>query len=107
MYTQHMPVEHSFWPGRRSGAEGKVRVGCTKTSDRHRGPEVLRSRPPFAGVLRAPGQKVPHEVLFECFWAPASECPKECFSSAFGTFGAKKRQEALKKHSLGKSEASA
>ena len=41
-------------------------------------PLVLRSRPPFTGVLRGPGQKVPHGVLFECFWAPASECPKEC-----------------------------
>ena len=43
----------------------------------------LRSRPPFTGVLRGPGLKVPHRVLFEQFWAPASECPKECFLSAF------------------------
>ena len=32
----------------------------------------LRSRPPFAGV----GRKLPQRVLFECFWAPGSECPK-------------------------------
>ena len=32
---------------------------------------VLRSQPPFTGVLRGPGR-----VLFECFWAPAPECPK-------------------------------
>ena len=42
-----------------------------------------RSRPPFTGVLRGLGLKVPHGVLFEQFWAPASECPKECFLSAF------------------------
>ena len=37
---------------------------------------ALRSRPPCPG---APGRKVPHEVLFECFWAPDSECPKSAF----------------------------
>ena len=45
--------------------------------------EVLRSQPPFTGVLRGPGRKVPPGVLFECFWAPGSECPRERFLSAF------------------------
>ena len=54
---------------------------------------VLRSRPPFTGVPRGPSLKVPHGVLFEQFWAPASECPKECFLSAF--WGPKQRQKAL------------
>ena len=48
--------------------------------------QILRSRPPFTGVLRGPGWKVPPGVLFECFWAPASECPKECFLSACWRF---------------------
>ena len=47
---------------------------------------ILRSRPPFTGVLRGPGLKVPHGVLFGQFWAPASDCPKECFLSAFWPF---------------------
>ena len=55
---------------------------------------ALRSRPPFTGVLRGPGLKVPHGVLFKQFWAPASECPKECFSSAF--FGGFIAQKALR-----------
>ena len=46
----------------------------------------LRSGPPFTGVLRGPGRKVPSRVLFQCFWAPGSECPKECFLSAFWRF---------------------
>ena len=33
-----------------------------------------------------PGQKVPHGVLFECFWAPGSECRTECFLSVFWGF---------------------
>ena len=57
---------------------------------------VLRSRPPFTGVLRAPGRKVPPGVLFERFWAPGSECPKECFLSAFWHFWGSK---SAKKHS--------
>ena len=57
---------------------------------------VLRSRPPFTGVLRGPGLKVPHGVFFEQFWAPASECPKECFLSAFWrVLGSKSTQKAL------------
>ena len=64
----------------------------------------LRSLPPFTGVPRGPGLKVPHGVLFEQFWAPASECPKEWF---LAFFGGQKRQKALKKHSLGHSEAGA
>ena len=34
---------------------------------------LLRSHPPFARVLRGPSRKVPPGVLFECFWAQASE----------------------------------
>ena len=61
----------------------------------------LRSRPPFTGVVRGPGRKVPHGVLLECFWAPGSGCPKECLSSAFWhVWGSK----SSKKHSLGHSE---
>ena len=72
------------------------------------GDPTLRSRPPFTGVLRGPGLKVPHGVLFEQFWAPASECPKECFFECFWAFfGPKKCQKALRKHSLGHSEAGA
>ena len=33
-----------------------------------------------------PGLKVPPGVLFGQFWALASECPKECFLSAFWHF---------------------
>ena len=40
----------------------------------------------------------PHGVLFEQFWAPASECPEECFLALLRR---KKHQKALKKHSLG------
>ena len=84
----------------------------------------LRSRPPFTGVLRGPGLKVPHGVLFEQFWAPASECPKECFLSAFwpvfwalkvpkstqkALFGALRGRcpKLLKKHSVGHFQARA
>ena len=56
----------------------------------------LRSRPPFTGVPRRPGRKVPHGVLFECFWAPGSECPKKCFLSVFGHLSGLK---SFKKHS--------
>ena len=48
----------------------------------------LRFRPPFTGVPRGPGRKVPDRALFECFWAPASECSKECFLSVFWHFWA-------------------
>ena len=68
-------------------------------------PLFLRSQPPFTGVVRGPGRKVPHGVLFECFWAPGSECPKKCFLSAFWHFLAQKSaKKHLKKHSLGHSE---
>ena len=43
-----------------------------------------------------PGRKVPRGVLFECFGAPGSECPKERFLSAFGVFLSSK---SAKKHS--------
>ena len=36
---------------------------------------------------------MPHRVLFECFWVPGSECPKECFLSACWHF------KHAKKHS--------
>ena len=39
-------------------------------------PVGLLSRPPFTGVPRSPGWKVPHRVLFEWFWAPGMERPK-------------------------------
>ena len=69
---------------------------------------ALRSRPPCTGVPRGPGRKVLHGVLFECFWAPASECNTECFLSALWRFLSPKTcQKALKKHSLGHSEPSA
>ena len=55
----------------------------------------LRSRPPLTGVLRGPGLRVPHGVLFEQFWALASECPKECFSSAFLAKAPKSTRKAL------------
>ena len=58
--------------------------------------QVLASRPPITGVLRGPGRKVPHGVLFECSWAPGSECPTECFLSAFWRFLSPK---SAKKHS--------
>ena len=44
---------------------------------------VLRSRPPFTGLLRGPSLKVPHGVLFGQFWAGAQNCPK---STPWGTF---------------------
>ena len=76
--------------------------------------QVLRSRPPFTGVLRGPGLKVPHGVLFGQFWAPASECPKECFLSAFGRFLGLKMPKLQgscpklsKKHSVGHFQARA
>ena len=60
----------------------------------------MRSRPPFTGVLRGPGLKVPHGVLFEQFSAPASECPKECFWSVFLSL-AQKGQKTLQKALFG------
>ena len=51
---------------------------------------------PFTGVLRGPGRKVPHGVLFECFWAPAGSDPTECFLSDFWHFWGLKN---AKKHS--------
>ena len=60
----------------------------------------LRSRPPFTGVLRGPGLKVPHGVLFEQFWAPASECPRECFLSVFWRFFGPKNAKKHSKNTL-------
>ena len=50
-------------------------------------PPTLRSRPPFTGVPGGPGRKVPHTVLFECFWAPGSECPRPPFTGVPGAAG--------------------
>ena len=62
----------------------------------------MRSPAPFTGVLRGLGLKVPHGVLFEQFWAPGSECPKECFLSVFlAFFGPKTPKKTLKKHFWG------
>ena len=61
---------------------------------------LSRSRPPFTGVPRGPDLKVPHGVLFEQLWAPASECPKECFLSAFRHFLAPKNAENNSKSTL-------
>ena len=60
----------------------------------------LRSLPPFAGVPRDLGLKVPHGVLSEQFWAPASKCPKECFSSGFWRFLAPKSAKNHSKSTL-------
>ena len=54
---------------------------------------ILRSRPPFTGVLWGLGLKVPHRVLFEQFWAPASEYPKSAFECFLAFFGPKKGQK--------------
>ena len=45
--------------------------------------------------------KVPPGVLFQCFWAPGSECPKECFGVLFGVFGAKKTSKSTQKALFG------
>ena len=61
-------------------------------------------------MLRGSGWKVPPGVLFECFGEPGSECPKECFLSAFWRFWGQKAlfgalggrcPKTLKKHSGG------
>ena len=55
-----------------------------------------------AGVYRSaqgPGPESPHGVLFECCWAPGSECPKECFLRAFWHFWGSR---SAKKHSAQK-----
>ena len=47
---------------------------------------------------QGPGQKVPRGVLVECFWAPGSECPKECFwSAAWRLWSPKSSQTTLEK----------
>ena len=45
----------------------------------------LRSWPPFTGVLRGPGRKVPPGVLFECFWALGAGAQKHLKSTPGGT----------------------
>ena len=37
---------------------------------------------------------MPHGVLFECFWAPGSECPKECFWAFSSPKKAKKHSKS-------------
>ena len=54
-------------------SEGESRLGCDP--GRH-----------LQECFQGPGLKVPPGVLFGQFWAPASECPKECFLSAFWRF---------------------
>ena len=49
----------------------------------------LRSQPQFTGVLRGPGRKVLRGVLFGCFWAPGSECPKTLKKHSAGHFPAR------------------
>ena len=48
---------------------------------------------------QGPGPESAPGVLFEWFWAPGSECPKECFECFLAFFCPQKRQKALKKHS--------
>ena len=69
---------------------------------------ALRSRPPFTGVLLGPG---PESAPRSAFWAILGTClgvpqrvPFECFLAFLGP---KNPQKALKKHSLGHSEAGA
>ena len=71
------------------GAAWAPRKRAKKAEKRAKRPisaQELRSQPPFTGVLRGPGRKVPPGVLFECFWAPGSECSKECLLSVFWRF---------------------
>ena len=64
----------------------------------------LRSLPPFTGVLRGPGRKVPHGVLFGQFLGTCLGVPQRVlFDCFFGVFWA----QSAKKHSLGHSEAGA
>ena len=57
---------------------------------------------------QGPGRKVPHGVHFECFGHLPRSAPKALlFESFLALFGLKKRQNALKMHSLGHSEAGA
>ena len=69
---------------------------------------VLRSRPPFTGVLLGPG---PESAPRSAFWAILGTCPgvpqRVLFECFLAFFGPKKGQKALKKHSLGHSEAGA
>ena len=61
----------------------------------------LRSRPPFTGVLLGPG------CFLGNFGHLPRSAPKSAFSVLFGILRPKKRQKALKKRSLGHSEAGA
>ena len=64
-------------------------------------PHALRSRPPFTGVPRGPRRKLPHRVLFDCFCAPGSECPTECFLIVFWRFWAQKAPKNTQKALFG------
>ena len=68
----------------------------------------LRSRPPFTGVLLGPG---PESAPRSAFWAILGTClgvpQRVLFECSLAFFRPEKRQKALKKHSLGHSEAGA
>ena len=49
----------------------------------------------YRGAFRARAGKCPPGVLFGQFWAPPSECPKECFLAFFGPKTPKSTQKAL------------
>ena len=58
----------------------------------------LRSRPPFTGVrFKGPG---PESAPRSAFWAPGSECPKDCFLSVFWRFFCPKKAKKNSKSSL-------
>ena len=56
----------------------------------------LRSLPPFTGVLRGLGLKVPHGVLFEQFWALRGRCPKLLKKHSVGHFQAQAPKHSCK-----------
>ena len=51
--------------------------------------------------FQGPGRKVPPGVLFGQFWAPASECAKECFLSVFWRFLGPKMPKSTQKALFG------
>ena len=66
------------WPARKVTDSGRIQKQ-----------EIDLNCDPGRHLQECPGArhwKVPHGVLFECFWAPGSECSKECFLSVFCHF---------------------